>query len=123
MKSKRSKSGAICWLLLAMSALSVGAHDGSHASVHDTVAGIISRMERELSADQLLQLTVTNVEAFLTAREREVLGTAHVRFRVNVPVVVTILRDTSLGNEPFWLGERGFSAAGLKVSLSGHEFD
>src|SRR2546426_9009505 len=118
MKSKRRPSGSILiWLLLAMSALSVSAHDGSHASVHDTVAGIISRMERELSAEQLLQLTVTNVEAFLTAREREVLGTAHVRFRVNVPVVVTIVPDTSLGNEPFWLGERGFNPTGLKVSL------
>src|SRR5947209_11717611 len=88
--------------IVALAALPVVAHDGSHASVHDTVAGIISRMQRELTPDQLIALTVPKVEAFLTAQEREVLGTAHIRFRANVPVMVTILRDTSLGDEPSW---------------------
>jgi hypothetical protein len=110
-------------LLAALAVLPVQAHDGSHASVHDTVAGIISRMQRELKGDQLVGLTVPQVEALLTPREREVLGTAHLRFRVNVPVVVTILRDTSLGEEPFWLRERGFKATGLKVRFSKYEFD
>src|SRR6185503_19359404 len=83
----------------------------------------ILRMQRELSSDQLVGLTVPEVEAFLTPQEREVLGTAHIRFRVNVPVVVTILRDTNLVNEPFWLHERGFNATGAKVPLANREFD
>src|SRR6266545_8060369 len=102
MKRKHRPIGLVLASLLALAvALPVPAHDGTHASVHDTVAGIIVRMQRELSSDQLIALTVPKVEAFLTAQEREVLGTEHIRFRVNVPVVVTILRDTNLVNEPF----------------------
>jgi predicted membrane protein len=110
-------------LIAVLAVLPVRAHDGSHASVHDIVAGILLRLQRELSGDQLVALTVLTVEAFLTAQEREVLGTAHIRFRVNVPVVVTILRDTNLVDEPFWLRERGFNATGAKVQLSNRELD
>jgi hypothetical protein len=76
-----------------------------------------------LPADELVALTVPKVEAFLTRQEREILGTAHIRFRVNVPVIVTIVRDTSLGDEPFWLRERGFNATGTKLQLATREFD
>jgi hypothetical protein len=124
MKGTQRCIGQVLGLALALAtSLHVLAHDGSHASVHDTVAGIILRMQRELSSDQLIGLTVPKVEAFLTAQEREVLGTAHIRFRVNVPVVVTILRDTNLVNEPFWLREREFNATGARVQLSNREFD
>ncbi len=91
--------------------------------MHDTVAEIVRRMRKELTGDELVALTVPRAEAFLTARERDVLGNAHIRFRVNVPVVLAIVRDTSLGDEPFWLRERGFAATGAKVQLSNREFD
>ncbi len=121
--TQRHLGFVVCILLAALACGPVTAHDGSHASVHDTVAAIIQRMQRELTADQLIDLTVPKVESLLTARDREVLGTAHIRFRVNVPVVVTILRDASLGDEPFWLRERGFSTNGLMAQLSNREFD
>src|SRR5689334_6333989 len=113
----------LVWWVLLLLTQPVAAHDGSHHSVHDTVAGIIVRMRHDLSPDELVALTVPKVEAFLTAEEREVLGSAHVRFRVDVPVMVTIVRDTSLGEEPFWLRERGFQATGMKVKLGNREFD
>lgn len=81
------------------------------------------RLKRDLTADQLVELTVPKVNAFLTPSEREILSTEHVRFRVNVPVVVTIVRDSSLGDEPFWLTGRGFKPAGLKVKLANRDFD
>ena len=99
------------------------AHTDGHPSIHDTVAGVIVRMKRELTANQLIELTVPDVEAFLTASDREILGTEHVRFRVNVPVVVTIVRDSSLGEEPFWLASRGFKPTGLKFKLAHRDFD
>ena len=124
MKHKHLRVGLLLGLLLAIWAVPWAlAHDGSHASVHDTVAGIVERMRRELPADELVALTVPKVEAFLTRQEREILGTAHIRFRVNVPVIVTIVRDTSLGDEPFWLRERGFNATGTKLQLATREFD
>jgi hypothetical protein len=99
------------------------AHSGGHPSVHDTVAGVLVRLRRELTPDQLIDLTPAKVEAFLTPQERDALATGHVRFRVNVPVVVTIVRDASLGDEPFWLAARGFKSTGLKVKLANRDFD
>ncbi len=126
--SWRNKRKALAPGVLALLAWSLAgpfsfAHEGSHASVHDTVAGILERMRRELPADELVVLTVPKVEAFLTPHERVILGTEHIRFRVNVPVVVTIVRDVRLGDEPFWLRERGFTATGTKVQLATREFD
>src|SRR6185503_11049928 len=97
-------------LLACFAPVPASAHTGGHPSIHDTVAGIVVRMKRELTAEQLIELSAPKVEAFLTPGEREILGTEHVRFRVNVPVVVTIVRDSSLGDEPFWLAARGFKA-------------
>ncbi len=110
-------------LVTGLTTFTAAAHDGSHASVHDTVAAVIERMRTQWTQQQLLELTVPKVEVFLIADERQVLGTAHVRFRVNVPVVVTVVRDVSLGDEPFWLRERGFIATGSKVKLSSRDFD
>ncbi len=110
-------------LLVGFAPLPAAAHTGDHPSIHDTVASIIVRLKRELPADELIGLTVPKVEAFLTPGEREILGNEHVRFRVNVPVVVTVVRDSSLGDEPFWLAGRGFKPTGLKVKLARHDFD
>ena len=110
-------------LLAGFAPLPAVAHTGEHPSVHDTVAGIIVRLKHELTAEQLIELTVPKVEAFLTPREREILGTCHVRFRVNVPVVVTLVRDSSLGEEPFWLAGRGFKSTGFKFKIGKHDFD
>ncbi|MEI2722153.1 MAG: metallophosphoesterase family protein [Verrucomicrobiota bacterium] len=110
-------------LLAGFAPLPAAAHTDGHPSIHDTVASVIVRMKRDLTADQLTGLTVPLVEAFLTPEERDILGSEHVRFRVNVPVVVTLVRDSSLGNEPFWLGARGFKATGLKFKLAKRDFD
>jgi acid phosphatase type 7 len=121
MKQSLSSTRSIFSCLLATGlVLSARAHD---VSVHDAVAGIVNRMHRQLTPAELLQLTAPKVEAFMTAQEREILGTAHIRFRVSAPVIVTVVRDSSLGEEPFWLRQRGFEPTGLKVTLANREFD
>lgn len=84
------------------------AHVGSHASVHDTVAGITLRLQKQFPEADLRRLTVTQVETVLTPSERQVLGEEHVVFRVNTPVQVTVFHDARFTNDPFWLPERGF---------------
>ena len=110
-------------LFLCLAALSLRAHVGPHPSVHDTVAGVVERMKREMSTNQLNQLTPAVVERFLTDKERTVLGTEHITFRVNVPVRVSILRDVKLGDEPFWLRQRGFTQTTLTVKEGSNAFD
>lgn len=104
-------------------AVSVHAHSGSHASVHDTVAGIIERLKRTLPPQELVSLTAARAQEFLTPQERIVLSTEHLRFKVNVPAVITLLRESSLGSEPFWISERGFEKSGGAHRMQNREFD
>src|SRR5688572_20933115 len=104
---------AICALLFACAELRLFAHVGPHPSVHDTVAGVIERMKRQVRPELLPKLTTKQVEALLTPKERHVLGTEHISFKVNMPVTVTIVRGPDPKDEPFWLAEQGFKKSAL----------
>ncbi len=116
----------ICIGVVALAALSVPplhAHVGPHPSVHDTVASILDRLGQTLSEQELKALTPAAVLERLTPSERQALANEHLTFRVRVPVVVTVLRDTSLTGDPFWLAERGFHASGLTVVRDPLQFE
>jgi len=98
-------------VLLSSSAFRAGAHVGPHPSVHDTVAGIIERLRATLSPSGLRTLDLRRAESFLTAAERQTLGSEHISFRVNVPVTVWIVRGPDPAETPFWLGDAGFAQA------------
>lgn len=102
-------------LLLSLFTGSLQAHVGQHPSVHDTVAGVIDRMINTLNTNELNNITVANVESLLTPQEREILANEHISFRVNVPVRVSVLHDVRLGDDPYWLRERGFKTNGIIV--------
>lgn len=91
--------------------VSAWAHDGPHASVHDTVAGIVDRLGKTLPTDTLKKLDAGKVLSHLTPAERGILSSNHLRFEVRVPVAVAVLTDERRTNEPFWLAERGFRRA------------
>ena len=105
-------------------AASVRAHVGNHPSLHDTVAGVVERLRHARNPAELRALTLSQVEGFLTAEEREILGSEHLSFRVNVPVTVSVIRYTKSGEEPFWLKGRGFQPTTLRLKVGEDlEFD
>ena len=107
---------AVLGLLLVASTNSLlHARQTGDPSVHDTVADVIKRLEREMGTNELLNLTPAQAEQFLTPPEREILATKHLTFRVNVPVRVTVLRDTRLGEQPFWLRARDFQPTNITL--------
>jgi hypothetical protein len=83
--------------------------------VRDTVTEVLARLKRERGTDELQKLTPAQAEQFLTPQEREVLASRHVTFGVNVPVRVTVLRDTRLETQPFWLHARGFQQTDIRL--------
>jgi hypothetical protein len=91
--------------------------------VHDTVAGVAQRLRETLPPEKLVTLTPTEVLSHLTPEERDTLGSEHIRFRVDVPVRVVVLRDASLGGEPFWLAARDFKPAGQTYQFGDHKFE
>lgn len=121
--NRRRSTTILCLALLALVTGPPWAHSASLPSVRGTVAGAIERMKRELGTNELRSLTVQAAEQFLTPTEREVLATAHISFRVNAPARVSVLRDTKLGDEPFWLRARGFRPTGVTVKEGRETFD
>src|SRR5690606_17246211 len=103
--------------------LPAAAHVGAHPSVHDTVSGFLERLKDSYNHDELVNLNLEQLKAALTEEERHILGTEHITFRVNVPVVVYIVRDLRLGDEPFWLNELGYEKTDLVVTANRREFD
>lgn len=87
------------------------AHVGQHPSVHDTTANIIERIRKTVPQKDVIKWKARDAEAFMTAEEKEILGSEHIRFTVNTPVKLYVIRDTSV-EEPWWLKARGFVRAG-----------
>lgn len=109
-------------LCLGLSSLAV-AHVGAHPSVHDTVAGIIEQMQRELPPEKLTGMTVQDVLDFLTAEELEILANEHIVFTVNVPVVVTVFRHTGSPEVVYWLEQRDFEKTDLTVEADDRTYE
>ena len=118
---KRSARLALASLLLS-TALGQ-AHVGEHPSVHDTVAGIIDRFSKTMSLKELTAMDASKAKSLLTEKELHILATEHITFRVNVPVKVIIIRETAMGDKPFWLKDSGFTPMGFKITLQGTEVD
>jgi hypothetical protein len=102
---------------------SLHAHVGPHPSIHDTAAGILDRFTRTIPLDELKRLDAAKALSLLTPDERTILGSEHIAFQVNVPVVVTVLRDARLTGDPFWLDERGFRATGEVLRYNELKFE
>ncbi|HDP35871.1 MAG TPA: metallophosphoesterase family protein [Candidatus Hydrogenedentes bacterium] len=100
---------AVCLAILAPT--KGGAHESP--SVYDIVASVRERLAASIPLQELNQLKPEDIVPLLTPEEKKILGEAHIRFMVNVPVRVYVFVDNRFLEkaviEPFWLAERGFA--------------
>jgi hypothetical protein len=95
-------------------------------TVKETVDGIVTRMYATLTPGQLAALDGPAVQKFITAQERQLLASKYWCFDVNVPVVVSLMRDRQQAVVPFWLPEAGFRKKAFgagRVELGINGFD
>lgn len=109
--------------LLLMGWLPAFGHADGHPSVHDTAAKIVERLKRTVTSTDLRTLERGNGDRLLSAEERETFATAHVRFSVNLPVMVSVFHDTKLGKEPFWLRDGSWKRREETTKAAGTTFD
>ncbi len=119
----KSRFAALCLGLIFALSHPLSAHVGTRPSVHDTVAGIALRLFETHTETELKALTAYNIEKFLTAEERTILGEEHIRFKTNVPIRLYVIRDRALISEPFWIREGDFKLTGISFKVSDNEFD
>jgi predicted phosphodiesterase len=76
---------------------------------------IAARLIAKYTPEQLIKLDPQIIEQEITPEERTIFATQHWSFDVNVPVVVSVIRDTNQPAVPFWLPESGFVKTDLLV--------
>jgi acid phosphatase type 7 len=104
---------AVACLFAASVAFSASANP---PSVSDVMDGIVTRLYANLGAEELAGLDNTAIESFITPAERQILATRHWYFDVDVPVVVSVFRETGQAVAPFWLEKSGFKKTGQEVT-------
>lgn len=109
--------------LLLLSALPAVAHVGDRPSIHDTVAMIKARMIENLTVPELQTLDAETAVAFLTDREREILGSEYLSFEVDRPVMVYIMREKGQRALPFWYEDKGFQPSAWEIHTTNREFE
>lgn len=107
------------WVIAAWGAISLSGCAQRHGLRHDSVAGVmgsvVTRLYDQLTPAQLDTLSDAFILGFISPKEKATLATAYWRFEVNVPVVVSVMRDSAQQKVPFWLADQGFEKTGLKV--------
>lgn len=95
------------WILCGwMLPQKVRAHVGPHPSVHDTTAGIVERLRKVPGVEKFKK--ASEVEGYLTSHEKAVLGSEHIRFEVDRPVVVSVVLPAPPAEELFWLRDPAY---------------
>lgn len=92
-------------------------------SVKEVMDGVVSRFYSEFEKSQLDTISTEFILEYLSAEEKKTLASSYWVFEVNVPVTVSLMRDTAQSVIPFWLAEEGFQRTDLQVknSLSTYE--
>lgn len=110
-------------VFVSLSLYPAAAHVGNHPSIHDTVATVVERLRETYTIDELKRLDADDAAELLTPHEREILGSQYITFRVNVPVIVSVMQHDRLRDDLFWLADRGFEKTGLEVNVGRSEYD
>jgi len=84
-------------------------------TVEETMDDIVSRFYQSLSPEQLDTIGSAWIINMLSAEEKLVLATKYWHFHVNIPVTVSLMRDMSQVNAPFWLESSGFIKTDMVV--------
>jgi len=106
-----SRAGLVLVALVLLCSVSARAQE----TVDAAMDAIVSRLMAEKSTDQLMALDEPTLLKLITPGERDALASRYVHFTVNVPVIVSVMRENRQETVPFWLEEAGFVKTGEVV--------
>lgn len=93
------------------------------STVSDVMDNVISRLYKQVPASKYDAIDDAFMLDFLTDDEKQVLATRYQYFTVNVPVIVSVMRDVAQQTVPFWLEPSGFSKTTLTVKSESYEYE
>src|SRR5687768_16059023 len=102
-------------LLLALVSCNHQKKELPEGNVKEVIDSAVTRFYKNLSPAQLDTISDNYILGFLTAEEKEVLAGKFWTFHANVPVTVSLMRDTAQRVVPFWLAKSGFRKTEMLV--------
>ena len=97
--------------------------DVENQTVKEVMDRVITRLYQEIPEDKYNSIDDQFMLELLTREEKEVLATQYQYFKVNVPVMVSVIRSTRQQNIPFWLEESGFEKKEALVRNEVYEYE
>lgn len=85
-------------------------------TVSEAMDGIVTRLYAEHDEAYLAKLDGNTMQSLITPEERRIFATQHWVFDVDVPAVISLLRDTAQKEMPFWLPDSGFVKTDLQAT-------
>ncbi|WP_169518496.1 purple acid phosphatase family protein [Spirosoma panaciterrae] len=92
-------------------------------SVKEVVDKAVTRLYETHKPEQLDTISQAYILQFLTESEKEVLATKYLTFDVDVPAVVSLMRDQNQKVIPFWLNGSGFQKTTLVVKNEEYTYE
>lgn len=118
------KNNLLYLTILIVSALACKKNNHSDPlTVKNVLDGAVTRLYDKLAPSELDTVSDAYIRAFLTSEEKEVLASQFWKFRTNVPVTVSLMRDTVQKIVPFWIAESGFKKTGLYVKNESYTYE
>ena len=120
-QSLAQRCAVLC--LSVMTLLASGVAAATQSPVASVMDELVATLCEGRSFEEVSALDNTAIMAVLTPEQRRVLSTEYWAFDVNVPVIVSVVRDTAQETPPFWLEERDFEKTGLTVCNENYTYE
>ena len=100
-------------------------HDASKktGSVEEVMNNVITKLYYELTEDELNSLKYDDALSFFNEKEIDILSKRHWVFKVNTPVVVSVMRSNRQDVVPFWLERSGFIKTKLEMRNDNQSYE
>ena len=92
-------------------------------TVGEVMDQVVTRLYKDLNAQQLDTIRQRYILNFLTNDEKHVLATKFWTFEVNTPVTVSLMRNTKQLEIPFWVSETGFKKTQMVVKNEEYDYE
>jgi hypothetical protein len=105
---------AIRSLLLAFLAFIIGScvkpteNPGAIRGLSETMDEVVTRLYGQFDRSALDTISEVFIHTYITPEEKEAFATQYWVMRVNVPAMVSLMRDAGQQDVPFWLQDAGF---------------
>ncbi len=95
----------------------------SPKSVKDVMDNAVTHIYQTMSKEEINNLTNDTVIKLFTDNELKILATRYWMFDVNVPVIVSVMREKGQAIIPFWLTQYGFNKTKMVVKNELNTFE